>query len=60
MSEQAEITREGPDETRRSITSRYLDDESSKAFTERRKGNGAVVRIPGHSAMTWDLSAITP
>jgi PPOX class probable F420-dependent enzyme len=59
VSDEAEITREGLDETRRSITSRYLDEESSRAFTQRRTGNGAVVRIPARCAKTWDLAPIT-
>jgi PPOX class probable F420-dependent enzyme len=59
VSDEAEITRERLDETRRSITSRYLDDESSRALTERRKGNGTVVRIPARLAKTWDLAHIT-
>lgn len=43
----------------RSITSRYLDDQASKAFTEERRGNGAVIRIPSRSAKAWDLAPIT-
>ena len=50
---------ENLDETRRAISSRYLGDEKSKAFTERRRGNGVVVRIPSGAARTWGLSAIT-
>lgn len=52
---EAEITRETVDEVRRSITSRYLPDEESKAFTESRRGNGAVIRIPAKSAKVWGL-----
>lgn len=59
VSEEAEVAREGLDEVRRSITSRYLDDESSKAFTEGRRGNGAVIRIPSRSAKAWDLAPVT-
>lgn len=51
-------SRDSLDETRRAISSRYLDDEASKAFTERRRGNGVVVRIPSQEARTWGLSAI--
>ena len=58
VSDEAEITRDALDETRRSITSRYLDEQVSKTFTESRKGNGAVLRIPVRSAKTWDLAAI--
>lgn len=54
----AQISREGLSEARRAISSRYLSDEASKAFTERREGNGAVIRIPAAEARTWDLSAI--
>ena len=32
---------------------------ASKAFTEGRTGNGAVVRIPGASTKSWDLASIT-
>ena len=42
--DEAEISRENLDETRQAITGRYLDQDSSKKFTERRRGNGAVVR----------------
>ena len=59
VSEEAVVTSEGLDEVRRSITSRYLDDESSKAFTEGRQGNGAVIRIPSRTAKSWDLALIT-
>lgn len=50
---------DGLDETRRSISSRYLGDEKSKTFTEKRRGNGVVVRIPSREARAWSLSAIT-
>lgn len=59
VSEQAEVTREGLDEVRRLITSRYLDDGASKSFTEGRTGNGAVIRISSRSAKAWDLAPIT-
>jgi PPOX class probable F420-dependent enzyme len=52
---EAEITRDTLDEVRRSITSRYLSDEESKAFTEARRGNGAVVRIPASGAKVWGV-----
>lgn len=58
VSGEAEVTREGLDEVRRSITSRYLDDEASKAFTEGRRGNGAVVRMASRLAKAWDLAPI--
>lgn len=50
-------TSEGLDEARRSISSRYLGDAGSAAFTERRRGNGVVVRIPSSEARTWGSSA---
>lgn len=59
VSGDAEITREGLDEVRRSITSRYLDDELSRRFTEKRRGNGAIMRIASTEAKTWDLAPIT-
>ena len=59
VSDRPEVTHEGLDEVRRSITSRYLGDDSSKSFTEKRRGNGAVIRIPSHEAKTWDLAPIT-
>ena len=43
----------------RSITSRYLDDDASKSFTETRQGNGVVIRIPSQAAKAWDLAPIT-
>ena len=58
VSTEAQISRDNLDETRRSITARYLGDQASRRFTERRAGNGAVVRIPADSALTWDLSSI--
>lgn len=54
----AEISREDLSETRRSITSRYLSDEASLAFTKSREGNGAVIRLPLAEARAWDLSPI--
>jgi hypothetical protein len=59
VSDEAEISRDALDETRRSITSRYLDEQASKTLTESRRGNGAVVRIPVRFAKSWDLAAIT-
>jgi len=59
VSDEVEISRANLDETRRSITSRYLDDEASKTFTKSRTGSGVVVRIPDQSAKSWDLAAIT-
>ena len=58
VSANAEVSRNKLDETRRSITARYLEEDESREFTERRAGNGAVVRIPAHAARTWDLSSI--
>lgn len=55
----AEVSREGLDETRRAISSRYLDDAASKALVRARAGNGSVVRIPDRSARSWDLAGIT-
>jgi len=59
VSDEVEMSRANLDETRRSITSRYLDDEASISFTKSRAGSGVVVRIPDRSAKTWDLAAIT-
>ena len=59
VTDEVEISRANLDETRRSITSRYLDDEASKALTKSRTGSGVVVRIPDRSAKSWDLAAIT-
>ena len=59
VSDVAEITAEGLDETRRAISSRYLDDAASAEFTKAREGNGSVVRIPDRSARSWDLGGIT-
>lgn len=59
VSDEVEISRASLDKTRRSITSRYLDDEASKAFTENRAGNGVVVRISDRSAKSWDLAVST-
>ena len=58
VSANAEVSRDKLDETRRSISARYLEDGASREFTERRAGTGAVVRIPAHVARTWDLSSI--
>ena len=59
VSDEVEISRDNLDQTRRAISSRYLDEEASKAFTEGRTGNGVVVRIPDGSAKSWDLANIT-
>ena len=59
VSDEVEISHANLDAIRRSITSRYLDDQASKAFTESRTGNGVVVRIPDRSAKSWDLANIT-
>jgi len=59
VSDIAEPSTEGLDETRRAISSRYLEDAASAAFTRAREGNGCVVRIPDRSARSWDLGGIT-
>ena len=58
VSDVVEISRANLDETRRSISFRYLDDGASKAFTEGRIGSGVVVRIPDGSTKSWDLANI--
>ena len=57
--DEAKISRDNLDETRRAISGRYLDQDSSQKLTELRKGNGAVVRIPTRSARLWDLAGIS-
>ena len=59
VTDDADISSADLDASRRSISSRYLDDDASRAWTKARAGNGVVVRIPVRSARSWDLGHIT-
>ncbi len=59
VTDDADISSADLDASRRSISSRYLDDEASKAWTKARAGNGVVVRIPVRFARSWDLGPLT-
>jgi general stress protein 26 len=59
VTDDADISSAELDASRRSISSRYLDEDASQAWTKARAGNGVVVRIPVRSARSWDLGHIT-
>lgn len=47
------------EDVRRSISARYLAEETAHAFVAKR-GDGVVVRLPTSAAQVWDLSEILP
>jgi len=58
--DQPVLTREGAQQAREQIASRYLGDEQGKRFAVERTTAGVLLRIPAHMAKAWDLTAILP
>jgi len=54
------LTRDGAQQARRDIASRYLGDERGKRFANERSSTGILLRLPADGAKAWDLTAILP
>jgi hypothetical protein len=54
------LTRDGAQQARQDIASRYLGEERGKRFAAERTSTGILLRLPADHAKTWDLNAILP
>jgi len=59
-SDQPILTRDGAQQARQDIASRYLGEEPGKRFAAERTSTGILLRLPADHAKTWDLNAILP
>jgi hypothetical protein len=59
-SDQPILTRDGAQQARQEIATRYLGDERGKRFATERTSAGVLLRLPAHLAKAWDLAAILP
>ncbi len=60
VDDEPDLTRDGADEARRSIASRYLGRERGERFAAQRAAVGVLLRLPARGARGWDLTAILP
>lgn len=54
------LVRDGAQQAREAIASRYLGVERGRQFAADRASSAVLLRLPGGSAKSWDLSAILP
>ena len=54
------LTRDGAQQARQDIASRYLGEERGKRFAAERTSTGILLRLPAQQAKAWDLNAILP
>jgi hypothetical protein len=59
-SDQPILTRDGAQQARQDIASRYLGEERGKRFAAERTSTGILLRLPADHAKAWDLNAILP
>ena len=59
-SDQPLLTRDGAQQARQDIASRYLGEERGKRFAAERASTGILLRLPADHAKAWDLTAILP
>jgi PPOX class probable F420-dependent enzyme len=59
-SDQPILTRDGAQQARQDIASRYLGEEQGKRFAAERTSTGVLLRLRADHAKTWDLKAILP
>lgn len=59
-SDQPILTRDGAQQARQDIASRYLGEERGKRFAAERTSTGILLRLPADHAKAWDLKAILP
>jgi hypothetical protein len=54
------LTRDGAQQARLHIASRYLGEERGKRFVSERTSSAILLRLPADHAKAWDLNAILP
>ena len=59
-SDQPILTRDGAQQARQDIASRYLGEERGKRFAAERTSTGVVLRLSADHTKAWDLKAILP
>ena len=59
-SDQPILTRDGAQQARQDIASRYLGEKRGKRFAAERTSTGILLRLPADHAKAWDLNAILP
>jgi hypothetical protein len=59
-SDQPMLTRDGAQQARQEIATRYLGEERGKRYASERTSAAVVVCPPAHLAKAWDLAAILP
>jgi hypothetical protein len=59
-SDQPMLTRDGAQQARQEIATRYLGEERGKRYASERTSAAVVLRLPAHLAKAWDLAAILP
>jgi PPOX class probable F420-dependent enzyme len=59
-SDQPILTRDGAQQARQEIATRYLGDDRGKRFATERTSAPVLLRLPAHLAKVWDLAAILP
>jgi hypothetical protein len=59
-SDQPMLTRDGAQQARQEIATRYLGEERGKRYATERTSAAVLLRLPAHLAKAWDLAAILP
>ena len=59
-SDQPILTRDGAQQARQDIASRYLGEERGKRFAAERTSTGVLLRLSADHTKAWDLKAILP
>ena len=59
-SDQPILTRDGAQQARQDIASRYLGEARGKRFAAERTSTGVVLRLSADHTKAWDLKAILP
>ena len=59
-SDRPTVVREGAQQARQDIASRYLGAEDGRRFATERTSAGVLLRLPAADAKTWDLASILP
>jgi Pyridoxamine 5'-phosphate oxidase len=59
-SDQPMLTRDGAQQARQEIATRYLGEERGKRYATERTSAAVLLRLPAHLANAWDLAAILP
>jgi Pyridoxamine 5'-phosphate oxidase len=59
-SDQPVLTRDGAQQARQEIATRYLGEERGKRYATERTSAAVLLRLPARLAKAWDLAAILP